>query len=50
MDRLDVYFDDRPSDTFDVHDGKTTFTVAGTTLEIRGFDLGELVARYREEL
>jgi hypothetical protein len=52
MTRLDLYVDDRPVESVDVADGETTVPVpkAGTgpaTLEIRGFDGAELVARYR---
>lgn len=54
MDRLDVYLEERPSFTFDVENGETTFELHGAqaaqTLEIRGFEKGELVARYREVL
>jgi uncharacterized protein (DUF779 family) len=50
--RLDVYLADRPIQSIDVQEGQATFTVARTNaallnLEIRGFDDGQLVARYR---
>jgi hypothetical protein len=53
--RLDLYVDDRPLDSLDVHGGRATFRLATARktrriLEIRGFDKRELVARYREPI
>ena len=53
--RLDVYLADRPIKSLDVQGGQTTFHVAKTnaaqvTLEIRGFDGTQLVARYRTSI
>lgn len=50
--RLDVYLENRPIQSLDVHGGQATFPVAKNNsaqlnLEIQGFDEGELVARYR---
>lgn len=50
--RLDVYLEDRPIQSLDVQGGQATFTVnksnaAQLTLEVRGFDGTQLVARYR---
>lgn len=50
--RLDVYLDDRPVQSIDVQPGQTNFSVtkplpAQMTLEIRGFEGSQLVARYR---
>lgn len=52
MSRLDVYLDDRPIQSIDTQGGEETFTLTRTEsaepiLEIRGFDEGQLVARYR---
>jgi hypothetical protein len=55
IDRLDVYLEDRPIESLDVQGGQRTFTVptpnsAQQNLEIRGFDEGKLVARYRTSI
>lgn len=53
--RLDVYLADRPIQSSDVQEGQATFAItkpdaAGIDLEIRGFDAGQLVARYRTSI
>lgn len=50
--RLDIYLDDRPIQSINVSGGQATFSItkptpASRTLEIRGFDGAQLVARYR---
>lgn len=53
IDRLDLYVNDRPVTSVDVQGGETTIPMtngARGTLEIRGFDNSQLVARYRTEL
>lgn len=52
MTRLDVYLGDRPIQSLDLHGGKAAIVVKKThgpqaTLEVRGFDKTQLVARYR---
>ena len=51
--RLDMYLDDRPIQSIDVEASQTTFSITKPaptqmTLEVRGFDGNQLVARYRE--
>lgn len=53
--RLDVYLDDRPIQSIDVQAGQTPFSITKPaptlmTLEIRGFDGMQLVARYRTSI
>jgi hypothetical protein len=53
--RLDVYLENRPIQSVDVHGGQCTLTVAKnnaapSNLEIRGFDESKLVARYRTSI
>ncbi|MGH9938949.1 MAG: S41 family peptidase [Blastocatellia bacterium] len=53
--RLDIYLDDRPVQSIDVLGGQATFSItkptpASLTLEIRGFDGAQLVARYRTSI
>lgn len=53
--RLDVYLADRPIKSLDVEGGQSTFHVPKTnsaqvTLEIKGFDGTQLVARYRTNI
>ncbi len=53
--RLDVYLADRPINSLDVQGGQATIHVPKTnsaqvTLEIRGFDGTQLVARYRTSI
>lgn len=53
IDRLDVYVNERPVQTIDVQGNRATFPVPGTgprVVELRGFEGGKLVARYRMEL
>jgi hypothetical protein len=53
--RLDVYLADRPIQSLDVHAEQATFTItksnsAQVSLEIKGFDEAQLVARYRTSI
>jgi Peptidase family S41 len=51
LDRVDVYVDGRPRGTLDVTDGDHTVTVpTGASIELRGFDAGELAAMRRAGL
>jgi C-terminal processing protease CtpA/Prc len=56
MTRLDIYLNDRPLQSIDVQEGQTIFILNTKpsplmqTLEIRGFDGSELVARYRTNI
>ena len=51
MTRLDVYLDDRPSQSLEVENGRVQFEAPlARTLELRGFDAAQLVARYRTEI
>jgi hypothetical protein len=51
MTRLDVYLDDRPNQSLEVEDGRVEFDAPlAHTLELRGFDAAQLVARYRTEI
>jgi Peptidase family S41 len=51
LDRVDVYVDGRPRGTLDVTDGDHTVTVPrGGSIEVRGFDAGELAALRRAGL
>jgi len=47
--RLDIYYQERPLQSIDIHEEQTTFLVAAQTmgLEIRGFDGRQLVVRYK---
>lgn len=53
--RLDVYLNDRPVQSLDVNGGQANFTVdkpnaSQYNLEILGFDMAQLVARYRTSI
>jgi C-terminal processing protease CtpA/Prc len=54
--RLDIYLNDRPMQTMDVQEGQTIFLLSTKpsphmqSLEVRGFDGRELVARYRTSI
>ena len=53
--RLDIYLDDRPIQSIDVQGGQATFSITkptpnSLTLEIRGFDSTQLVARHRTSI
>jgi hypothetical protein len=55
MSRLDVYLGDRPAQSIDLEGGEATLTVARTdpaqsSVEVRGYEGGGLVARYRTSL
>jgi len=51
MTRLDIYLDDRPNQSIEVEDGLVQFEApSARTLELRGFDAAQLVARYRTEI
>lgn len=51
MTRLDVYLDDRPNRSLEVENGRVQFEAPlSHTLELRGFDAAQLVARYRTEI
>ncbi|HEV7763530.1 MAG TPA: S41 family peptidase [Thermoanaerobaculia bacterium] len=51
MTRLDVYLDDRPNQSIEVENGLVQFDAPlARTLELRGFDGGQLAARYRTEI
>jgi Peptidase family S41 len=49
LDRIDVYVDERPRETFDVTDGEHAVAVPQGAIEVRGFAEGELAARRRVE-
>jgi hypothetical protein len=51
MTRLDVYLDNRPNRSLEVVNGHAQFDAPlAQTLELRGFDAAQLVARYRTEI
>ncbi len=51
MTRLDVYLDDRPNQSLELEDDRVQFEAPlSRTLELRGFDAAQLVARYRTEI